>query len=223
MAAFAVAFAVAALVALALLFSGTATYSEIARAGHFEEATFQLAPRSASPRTVRYTLEGLVDLHQWTLAYVQRADVALPRDPTIRDPFFTADEQRHLDDVRAVFTGAKLAMAAGIAVLAVLVVRAVRARTAPRLARDGALAAGIGVTGVAAIVAVAFEPAFLAFHYVFFPQGNFLFDPATSNLLALYPEHYWYGVTLRIGIAFVAIAGLVAGAAHMWLRATRSR
>jgi uncharacterized membrane protein len=76
------------------------------------------------------------------------------------------------------------------------------------------------VVGVAA--ALAFEPLFLAFHYVFFPQGNFLFDPATSNLLRLYPESYWYGVTVRIGAGFVAVALTLAGAAHLALRSRAS-
>ena len=59
------------------------------------------------------------------------------------------------------------------------------------------------------VAAVAFEPMFLAFHYVFFPQGNFLFGPG-SNLIRLYPEAYWYAVTLRVGVAFVVMTAVVA-------------
>ena len=86
------------------------------------------------------------------------------------------------------------------------------------LVRAGALiAAGIvAVIGVAA--AVAFDPLFLLFHDVFFPQGNFLFDPATSNLLRLYPEWYWQGITAGVGLSFIGLALLAALGTHNLLR-----
>ena len=87
-----------------------------------------------------------------------------------------------------------------------------------RLIRDASLLSGILVAAIAGLFAVAFEPAFLAFHYIFFPQGNFLFDPATSNLLALYPEAYWYGVALRIGIAFIVTVLTIGALATVALR-----
>jgi uncharacterized membrane protein len=78
-------------------------------------------------------------------------------------------------------------------------------------------AAGIvAVIGVAA--AVAFDPLFLLFHDVFFPQGNFLFDPATSNLLRLYPEWYWQGITAGVGLSFITVSFLAAWTAHKALR-----
>ena len=70
--------------------------------------------------------------------------------------------------------------------------------------------------GVAA--ALAFDQLFLLFHDVFFPQGNFLFDPATSNLLRLYPEWYWQGITAGVGLSFIALALLAAWVAHSALR-----
>jgi len=93
-------------------------------------------------------------------------------------------------------------------------------RAAALLARNAALVAGAGVLVVAVAAAVAFEPLFLLFHEIFFPQGNFLFE-ASSNLLALYPDQYWYGVTLRIGASFV-LAGLLSGVvAHATLGSRR--
>jgi uncharacterized membrane protein len=87
-----------------------------------------------------------------------------------------------------------------------------------RLVRAGAvIAAGI-VTVIGVAAGVAFDPLFLLFHEVFFPQGNFLFDPATSNLIRLYPEWYWQGITAGVGLSFIAVAIAVAGAAHIALR-----
>ena len=84
------------------------------------------------------------------------------------------------------------------------------------------MAAALGVGAIGAVAAVAFDAAFLLFHEVVFPQGNFLFPPG-SNLLVIYPEPYWYGVTLRIAVSFLAVAALVALAGHLALRRTRAR
>ena len=91
-----------------------------------------------------------------------------------------------------------------------------------RLVRDGAVAAGVVVAALGIIAALAFEQAFLLFHEVFFPQGNFLFDPATSNLVRLYPDWYWQGITFRIGLSFIVIAVAVAVAASVGLWRARS-
>ena len=88
------------------------------------------------------------------------------------------------------------------------------------LLRDAAIAAGAGTAAVAVAAAIAFDPLFLLFHELFFPQGNFLFGP-DSNLLALYPDPYWYGVTLRIGLTFVAAMAIIAIAAAATLRQAR--
>ena len=121
-------------------------------------------------------------------------------------------------DVRGVFRGAEYAAALALFVVAFRVQRARRRGDALRLVRAGALAATaiVAVIGVAA--ALAFDPLFLLFHDVFFPQGNFLFDPATSNLIRLYPEWYWQGITAGVGLSFIAVAVLLAGAAHVALR-----
>jgi hypothetical protein len=96
--------------------------------------------------------------------------------------FYTADEISHMTDVRRLFDGAKILIPAGFFVMAIRLQRA-RAQSAEamlRLARDGAIAAGVAVAALGLIAAIAFEQAFLFFHEVFFPQGNFLFDPTTS-------------------------------------------
>jgi uncharacterized membrane protein len=88
------------------------------------------------------------------------------------------------------------------------------------LARDAVIAASIGTTIIAVAAAVAFDPLFLLFHEILFPQGNFLFPP-DSNLLAMYPDQYWYGVTLRVGLTFVGAMVVIAGASAATLRQAR--
>lgn len=224
----AIAAATAGLVGLALVFAGTPTYEAIARESGFERNAFHVPARGDPPRReVRYDVPALVELHAWTLRYVLegRLAVALPRDPTFSDPLFTEDEQAHLDDVSVVFGAARVAALAALGVFAGIVAATSRGGwvVSLRAARDAVALAALLVAAIGGLAAVAFEPAFLAFHRLFFPQGNFLFDPATSNLLALYPDPYWYGVTLRIGAAFVGLAGAVALAATLALRVRTAR
>src|SRR5262249_49874981 len=143
-------------------------------------------------RAVTYDLATRSALHDATLLYVLSRAPVTPPDPTTRAPLFDPDEQQHLADVRGVFSAVEVgALVAAVAAIAVLVpVLRTGRPVVLRLIRDSAVVATLVVAAIALLFGLAFEPAFLAFHYVFFPQGNFLFDPATSNLLALYPEQY---------------------------------
>lgn len=205
-AAFAVALAAGGLVALAVYFSGPETYAAIARENGLTETHFLLPAGSPRATSERVDLTMLVNFHDRWVAYV------LGRSPIPPGPAaFTPEETRHMGDVRTVFIGAQVLMYVSAATAIVLVGLALRSgmRTAGLLLRNGGLAAAAVVLVVGIVAAVAFEPAFLAFHYVFFPQGNFLFPPS-SNLIRLYPEPYWYAVTLRVGGTFVAVAVVIA-------------
>jgi len=209
----AIAMSVAGLLLLALAYAGPATYEDIATHEGFARVEFR--ERDGSRRTMQ--LSELVGIHGSWLRYVTGRGG--PPGGTITTDFFTPDEQAHMADVRRVFIG--FILAATVASFALVLVTARTARRSPRavllLLRDAAIAAGLGVSVVAIGVAVAFDPLFLLFHEIFFPQGNFLFGP-DSNLLALYPDQYWYGVTLRIGLTFVAATAVIAIAAAATLR-----
>jgi uncharacterized protein DUF1461 len=204
---FAVAFTIFGLVALALIWSGEWAYAALASMNGVRTVDFV--------RTGPTPLDTLLFYHRAWSGYVTGRGDLPPGQfvPTI----FTVDELDHMDDVRTLFiraqTGAVLAL--GIVVFRLLRARA-RGDTL-RLLRDGALVAAglVALVGLAAVVA--FDQLFLLFHEVFFPQGNFLFGP-DSNLLRLYPEWYWQGITAGVGSSFVAVALLVAGAAHIALR-----
>jgi len=215
---FAIAFTAFGLVALALVWSGDWAYAALANVSGGATRTI-LVPRVQDGVRV----ESPADLQLWLSWHHAWATyvIGLTMDPPIAfgtGPIFTADEYAHMADVRRVFRGAEVGAVLALFVAAYRVARARRRGAALLLVRAGALiAAGIvAVIGLAA--AVAFDPLFLLFHDVFFPQGNFLFDPATSNLLRLYPEWYWQGITAGVGVSFIAVALLVAAAAHIALR-----
>lgn len=216
---FAVALAVAGLVALTLVFAGGATYSEIALAPGRPPTTFRAVDeeRARGPLIlgrVPMSPDALRQQHrEWTAYVTGRSG----HQPANTPEFYTGREREHMADVRNVFIAAQVAAAVAALAAAWLAVRAWRRGTLARLVRAGSVTALVLVAAIAALAAVAFESAFLLFHQIFFPQGNFLFEPS-SNLLALYPQEYFYGVTLRIGAGFVAGALLLAAAAHASLR-----
>ncbi|MBI3522125.1 MAG: DUF1461 domain-containing protein [Chloroflexi bacterium] len=205
----AVAFAVFGLVALSLAHSGSWAYLWIAPRG---DATFYVPADSPAAAATRVDSAALLRWHAGWSSYVTGLTEGPPLDAG--PATFTVDEYRHMADVRYVFRGAEVAAVVALVTLAALALRARSRGVLPLLARSSALASAALVTLVAAFAAFAFEPLFLAFHEVLFPQGNFLFGPR-SNLIALYPDEYWYGVTLRVALTFIAVALAVALAAHL--------
>jgi integral membrane protein (TIGR01906 family) len=213
------ALSVAGLVVFALVWSGRGPYEDLARAnGVTQTVLIAQIPGGGTYTTDR---NGLVAMHERWSAYVTGGVSDAPQFQPI--PLFTADEYAHMADVRRVFEAAKFLIPVSLLVIVIRLQRA-RARS-PRamwqLVRDGSFIAAALVALIGIIATFAFEPLFLAFHYVFFPQGNFLFDPATSNLIRLYPDWYWEGMTLRVGLSFIALALGLAGVAGLRLRAAK--
>jgi hypothetical protein len=214
---FALALTVFGLVALALVWGGDWGYSRLAEATGNTRTTFVRPAGGQDPAGgIPMTLDGLRDWHSRWYAYV----VGLSEQPPNAGPggqLFTPDEYAHMGDVRTVFRGAEYAAALALFILVFRLQRARGRGDALRLVRAGALTAAGIVAVIAVAAAVAFDPLFLLFHEVFFPQGNFLFS-ADSNLIRLYPEWYWQGITAGVGASFIAVALLAAWTAHMALR-----
>jgi integral membrane protein (TIGR01906 family) len=170
---------------------------------HGVAATFGVSRQEVD----RVTAEVLVDL------FVDgEFDAAFAGGP----PLLDERERAHMHDV------ARLVRLLGLIVIVaalVVVVASWRLRREP--ARRGRLmilaAASIGAAAavLAVIFAVAFEPAFLAFHAIFFPPDSFLFAPG-SNLITLFPEAFWFDASLAAGAAIVLSAILV-GALGWWI------
>jgi uncharacterized membrane protein len=157
-------------------------------------------------------LSGLLEWHRRWTAYV----VGLSGSPEGLGTFSGA-EYEHMADVRNVFRGAELVSILAVGIIGFRTRRARSEGRALRLARDGALVAAGLVSAIGVAAVLAFDQLFLLFHEVFFPQGNFLFAP-DSNLIRLYPEWYWQGITAGVGLSFIAVALLAAAAAHNALR-----
>jgi hypothetical protein len=123
-------------------------------------------------------------------------------------PLLAGAERSHMSDVSRLV---RILAALVVAAAGVAAVTGRRLRHEPhRMARTLVLTAGslaVAAAVVAAIFVVAFEPAFLAFHAVFFPAGTYLFPPG-SNLITLFPEAFWFEASVAAG-ATVVLSALV--------------
>ncbi|HET7636721.1 MAG TPA: DUF1461 domain-containing protein [Candidatus Limnocylindria bacterium] len=133
-------------------------------------------------------------------------------------PLLTADERSHMRDVSALVRvlGTLALVALAVLVACVLVLRRERRRLGGLLL-IAASSIGLAALLVAILFAVAFDQAFLTFHRIFFPQGNFLFGP-NSNLLRLFPEPFWFDAALAAGGSIVVTALAVAAIGWRLLR-----
>lgn len=128
-------------------------------------------------------------------------------------PVLTEDERSHMRDVRGVFAAFYMVAIGGAVVLAASFAlafaqgRGPRARLWHRLARAGGIIAVVTVVG-GTLGVFFFDAAFLAFHELFFPGGNFLF-PTTDHLVQLFPDQFWMETTVGVGIVIVLLGVLL--------------
>jgi integral membrane protein (TIGR01906 family) len=120
------------------------------------------------------------------------------------EPFYDDSERGHLGDARILLW--LLLIVGGVALIGIGAVYA-RATSFGRravwrtISRSG-LATVVTILVLGVVSVVAFGTVFTLFHQIFFPGGNYSFDPATQRLVQLYPFRFWQ-------IAAAALAVLV--------------
>lgn len=128
-------------------------------------------------------------------------------------PALTEPERTHMRDVRGVFTGFWLLVAAA-AVGLLLAFRRSRESEARfgrwRAVAGGARGLAIGIVIVGAFVVLAFDAAFEVFHRLFFSAGSYTFDPRTDRVVQLFPYQFWSETAIAVGAVALAAAILTA-------------
>ena len=124
-------------------------------------------------------------------------------------PVLGPDERSHMVDVYNVLHSLGLVAATTTAILMLVLIRHRREASAWRAMSRAA--AVLGVLGVAAAVVVTlfFNAAFLVFHLIFFPQGNFTFDVRTQRLTRLFPAQFWADSVVAFVLLTIALAVVV--------------
>ena len=129
-------------------------------------------------------------------------------------PFYGATEVQHLRDVRQLlwltFLVGSLAL---VAILVLLERSADGDQVMAAVGLGGALVA-VTVVVAAAVGLLAFDPLFELFHEVFFPQGDWAFDPSTERLVQLYPFRFWQAMAALLGVLMLLLGVLAWLAAH---------
>jgi len=139
---------------------------------------------------------------------------------------FTYNELCHLSDVRIIL-GWSLFLTYVIMAAAVAVIALTRNT---QFARRSLFAAGITCLALPVVMGVFllffFQPTFVIFHEIFFPQGNWQF-PANSLIISTFPEQYWQTIGI-LWMAIFLINGLVlvglsrfCGKMHTWSAISR--
>jgi integral membrane protein (TIGR01906 family) len=140
---------------------------------------------------------------------------------------FNERETLHLSDVKTVFrfVNALQEMALVYIMLYVIGVYVwARERPLQRLAVN-ALSGGlltIGIIVALGLVALSgFGQAFEVFHHIAFRNGLWMLDPATDHLIQMFPEGFWFDVTMFLGILTLIEAALVSVASTVHLTISR--
>ena len=130
----------------------------------------------------------------------------LPGETT---PVLSDAERAHMRDVRGVFAGFYAVAIGGAVVLAAAFLlargRVARARLWRLLSRSGTVIALVTVVG-GGIGVFVFDQAFTLFHEIFFPGGNWAFDPRKDRLVQIFPDQFWSETTVAVGVVIIALA-----------------
>ncbi len=124
-------------------------------------------------------------------------------------PLLDDRERSHMSDVSRL-----VQILVAVAVMALVVAGVTGAWMRGERRRQGRImVAAAGSIGAAALVlaivfAVAFEPAFLAFHAIFFPPDTYLFGEG-SQLIGLFPDGFWFDAALAAGVVIIVTALVV--------------
>jgi integral membrane protein (TIGR01906 family) len=141
-------------------------------------------------------------------------------------PLYTPKEALHMRDVKALFGRVfrihELAFAYLVAYVGAVFLWS-RERSLAQLGRlcvwAGALTVGLLALAAVATV-VGFDTLFRQFHLLSFANDFWELDPARDHLVQMFPQGFWFDVTLAVGVASMlegALLALLGLALRAWL------
>ena len=136
---------------------------------------------------------------------------------------FNPREIQHMRDVKALFQGVfrvhEIAFVYIVGYAAAVFLWS-RERPLRRLAQQ-CVAAGAATSALlgagAAAVLIGFDDLFLRFHQFSFANDFWLLDPRTDHLIQMFPQGFWFDVSLVVGLLAVLMGSLLALAGYGYL------
>ena len=142
---------------------------------------------------------------------------------------FSERETSHLRDVKDLFRLTFRVQEIGIVFVFTYVIGVfvwAREGSLRRLAVE-TLAAGLAtvavILGLGAVAVTGFQGAFEQFHFIAFDNDLWRLNPRTDHLIQMFPEDFWFDVSLLVGVMTLVEAGVLALASGLYLGLTRPR
>jgi integral membrane protein (TIGR01906 family) len=130
---------------------------------------------------------------------------------------FDGNERRHMEDVKKLYLVATILFSiAAITIfifLLLVFILAIPMKLFLRTLMWGFLAALILNIIIILFVLLNFSDAFILFHHIFFPQGNWQF-PYDSLLITLFPEEFFTTIATRILLTSMILSALLLAATY---------
>ncbi len=159
---------------------------------------------------------GVAALTGYSDADVARITGSLIGDVTLGPPDFAVTDQGrpvlddaergHMRDVFGVLRAFDLIVALAALALVTLGIRCRGEGSWWRAVGRAALAMAVVGTSVGILFAAFFDAAWLAFHEIFFPGGNYLFDSRSERLTQLFPTAFWMDAATTVFIVGVSMS-----------------
>jgi integral membrane protein (TIGR01906 family) len=143
---------------------------------------------------------------------VNNEDITYLADLTFADgePIFNERELEHMEDVKVVVTGMRIALLVSIVVLLIITLLAVRAGWLPQVMKayyQGGWAAIGLIVAIIFFVALNFDLLFTWFHRVFFEEGTWQFF-TSDTLIRLFPIRFWRDAFIFVGLQSLVYGGI---------------
>jgi len=176
--------------------------------------------------------EELLDVARQIRAYFNSRQEPLEVRATVKgEPreLFTEREVQHMADVKELIWGVYSVQWATAIYLVAYVAVGLVLRRRTFLHRLASLTMWGSAITVALVVAVgitawvSFDSLFLLFHRLSFTNTLWQLDPQRDYLIRIFPQEFWFDATFFVGLATVAMAGMLALAAGVYLRLARRR
>lgn len=127
--------------------------------------------------------------------------------------FYDAAESAHLRDAAGLLHGFLAVVALGALALLLVLVPGRRDPGIWRAVAGGAAVLAGVVAAAGVFFAVAFDAAFTLFHEIFFPQGDWSFNPLSERMVQLYPTRFWELLSMTLALVVLVLCAVVWGAA----------
>ena len=139
--------------------------------------------------------------------------------------YFTADEKSHMQDVKNLISAMNFMYYSSAILLMILLAyfyvkfkkqSMTFIEKLSKILSYGSIASLVIIIILFVVSIFYFEQFFILFHLLFFPQGNWMFEP-TSLLITIFTSRFFLDITLRIAFyaLFQSIIFLIIG---LWLR-----